>query len=276
MIELRFMLVNKLGGVYLRVLLLGDICGRPGREIVKKYLPQIRHEDKVDLVIANGENAAGGFGITKNVAEELFGMGIHVITSGNHIWDKKDIYSYLDEEPRLLRPANYPPQVPGNYLYYAKVGDIKVAVVNLIGRVFMGDYDCPFRKMDDLLEEIEEQTSFIVVDFHGEATSEKLAIGWHLAGKASIVVGTHTHVPTADHRVLPGGTAYTTDLGMCGPLNGILGVERETIITKFFDQLPARFSVAKGPAQMCGVIVDLDSNGRAEKINRIYYEENIT
>lgn len=260
----------------MRVLLLGDIYGRPGREIVRKMLPQIKREYKLDLVIGNGENSAGGFGITKNVAEELFGIGLDVITSGNHIWDKKDVYSYLDEEARILRPANYPPQVPGNYLYYAKVGDVKVAVVSLIGRVFMGDYDCPFRKMDDLLEEIEKKTAFIIVDFHGEATSEKLALGWYLAGKVSVVVGTHTHVPTADQRILPGGTAYTTDLGMCGPLNGILGVERDTIITKFLNQLPTRFSVAKGVAQMCGVVVEIDPNGKAQEINRIYYEKNLS
>ncbi len=255
--------------------MLGDICGRPGRDMVKEMLPEIRNTYHPDLVIANGENAAGGFGLTEKVAEELFRSGVHVITSGNHIWDKKEVYPYLDAEARLLRPANYPPEVPGNYVYYAKVGTEKVAVVNLIGRIFMGEYDCPFRCIDDLLEEISQQTQFIVIDFHGEATSEKQAFAWHVAGRVSVVVGTHTHVQTADERVLPGGTAYITDLGMCGPLNGILGMEREAIITKFINQLPTRFTVAKGDRQLCGVIVDIDTSGKAQKIVRIYYEKNI-
>ena len=260
----------------MRVLLLGDIFGRPGRDMIKEFLPQIQSEYHPDLVIANGENAAGGFGITQAVAEELFSLGIQVITSGNHIWDIRDVYPYLDAEARILRPANYPPNVPGNYRYFATVGEYKVAVVNLIGRVFMGDYDCPFRKIDELLSEINQVTPITIIDFHGEATSEKQAFGWYVAGRVSVVVGTHTHVPTADARILPGGTAYVTDLGMCGPLDGILGVQREPVINKFLSQLPAHFSVAKGDRQLCGVIVDIDAaTGKAEHIFRIYYEKKI-
>lgn len=266
-------IIQVVRGIFLRILLLGDIFGRPGRDMVRDTLPKIREEYRPDLVIANGENAAGGFGLTKRVAEELFSLGIHVLTSGNHIWDKKEIYPYLDEEARLLRPYNYPPGVPGNYLYYAKVNDQKVAVINLIGRVFMGDYDCPFRAFDNLYDEIKLQTDIVVVDFHAEATSEKQALGWYLDGKASIVVGTHTHVPTADERLLPGGTAYITDLGMCGPLNGVLGVQREPVINKFLNQLPTRFIVAKGSVQLCGIIVDVDNKGKSQKVSRVYFEK---
>ncbi len=255
--------------------MLGDIFGRPGREIVQDVLPQMDIQYNPDVIIANGENAAGGFGLTKQVAAELFKMGVHVITSGNHIWDKKEIYAYLDEEPRILRPANYPPEVPGNYLYYVKVRDQELAIINLIGRVFMGEYDCPFRTLNDILDEVRTRTTNIVVDFHAEATSEKQALAWYAAGRVSGVVGTHTHVPTSDQRILPGGTAFTTDLGMCGPLNGILGVERDPVITKFLNQLPTRFSVAKGPTQFCGVIFDIDKSGKAQKIFRIYHEKNI-
>ncbi len=259
--------------ICLRVLLLGDICGRPGRDIVKEMLPVIRQEYNPDLVIANGENAAGGFGLTEKVAEELFGLGIDVLTSGNHIWDKKEIYPYLDLTPRLLRPANHPSGVPGHSIYYAQVGAREVAVINLIGRVFMGGFDCPFRKIDQLLTETAAHTSTIIVDFHGEATSEKQAFGWYVAGRVSVVAGTHTHVPTADERILPGGTAYVTDLGMCGSMDGILGMQREPIINKFLTQLPARFAVAKGNRQLCGVITDIDITGKAQKIVRIYYEK---
>lgn len=261
--------------IFLRILLLGDIYGRPGREMVREYLPEITTLYNPNFIVANGENSAGGFGITEKVAEELFGMGVNVITSGNHIWDKKEVYSYLDQEMRLLRPANYPPQVPGQYLYLTEVQGKSIAVINLIGRVFMGDYDCPFRRFDQVFAEINKETSIVIVDFHGEATSEKQAFAWYVDGRASVVVGTHTHVPTSDERILPRGTAYTTDLGMCGPLNGILGVDRDIVINRFLTQLPARFSVAKGPRQLCGVIVDIDVNGKAQKIFRIYYEKNI-
>src|SRR5690554_1459322 len=222
--------------------MLGDIYGQPGRRILEEVLPQIKKEHKPDLVIANGENAAGGFGLTRKVAQVLFDNGVHVLTSGNHIWDQKEMYTYIQEEPRILRPANYPPGVPGNYIYETKVGQDRVAVISLTGRVCMGDCDCPFRKIDDILQELSERTRHIIIDFHGEATSEKIAFGYYVDGRASVVVGTHTHVPTADERVLPNGTAYTTDLGMCGPLNGVLGVDKDNVIYKFTTQLPTRFN----------------------------------
>ncbi len=256
----------------MRILLLGDICGRPGRRVLRDRLPQIRSDYGPDVVIANGENAAGGFGLTAKVAEELFEMGVHVITGGNHLWDQKEMVSYIAQEPRILRPANYPPGTPGNSLYFAPVNGQEVAVMSFIGRVFMGDFDCPFRRFDQLQRKAAERTPFIVVDFHGEATSEKQAFGWFADGRASVVVGTHTHVPTSDQRVLPAGTAFTTDLGMCGPRDGILGVERDAIIKKFRSQLPVRFTVAKGPMQLCGVFVVVDNAGRAESIKRIYLE----
>lgn len=258
----------------LRVLMLGDIFGRPGREIVRDYLPKIKREHNPDVIIANGENAAGGFGLTRKIATQLFEMGIDVITSGNHVWDQKEMMAYIQEEPRILRPANYPTGVPGNYLCYVDLGPYLVAVVNLSGRVYMADFDCPFTKMEEILTEVKERTKFIVVDFHAEATSEKIAFAMFIDGKVSIIAGTHTHVPTADYRVLPQGTAYITDLGMCGPLNGVLGVDKDTVIHKFLTQLPVRFSVAKGPSQLWGILVDLDASGKAINIQQINYEKN--
>ncbi|MGI6148339.1 MAG: TIGR00282 family metallophosphoesterase [Firmicutes bacterium] len=251
----------------MRVLLLGDIYGRPGRKIVAEYLPQLREEYQPDLVIANGENAAGGFGLTKATAEELFSLGIHVLTSGNHIWDQKEMLTYIDSEARVLRPANYPPGVPGQGVFIHR--EKALAVINISGRVYMDDFDCPFRAMDQILGNLPGYVKYTIVDFHAEATSEKLALGYYLDGKVSAVVGTHTHVPTADLRILPGGTAYVTDLGMCGPLNGVLGVDREQIIGKFLTQMPTRFHVAKGPVQLWGVVVELDERGQAVKVNRV-------
>ncbi|NLL42245.1 MAG: TIGR00282 family metallophosphoesterase [Firmicutes bacterium] len=253
----------------MNVLVLGDIFGRPGRRIVAEHLPELIEEYRPGLVVANGENAAGGFGLTRKVAEELFALGIHVLTSGNHIWDQKEMYTYISQEPRIIRPANYPPDVPGSSVFIHRSGDFAVAVMNLIGRVFMADYDCPFRKADAILAELPEDVSHVVVDFHGEATSEKIALARYLDGRISAFVGTHTHVPTADEQILPKGTAYITDLGMCGPINGILGVDPEAVINKFLTQLPTRFSVAKGPAALTGVVITLDGNGTAEKIVRL-------
>ena len=260
----------------MRVLILGDIFGRPGRRTVAEFLPDLQQEFQPDLIIANGENAAGGFGLTKKVATQLFEMGIHVLTSGNHIWDQKEMYTYLAEEPRIIRPANYPPSVPGSWIYVHKSAHGSTAVINLIGRVFMGDFDCPFRTIDEILANLPSDVNHIIVDFHGEATSEKIALGWYLDGRVSAVVGTHTHVLTADERILPNGTAYITDLGMCGPSDGILGVERTTVINKFLTQLPARFSVAKGPTQLCGVVVELGEDGRATDIIRVKRDKNVT
>jgi metallophosphoesterase (TIGR00282 family) len=251
------------------VLVLGDIYGRPGRKIVSQFLPDLVKQYKPVLVVANGENAAGGFGLTRNVAEELFALGIDVLTSGNHIWDQKEMYHYISEEPRILRPANYPPQVPGASVYLHRCSDAVIAVVNLIGRVFMGDFDCPFRTADQILADLPAEVTHVIVDFHGEATSEKIALALYLDGRISALVGTHTHVPTADEQILPKGTAFITDLGMCGPIHSVLGVDPEIVIDKFLTQLPTRFSVAKGPAYLSGVVISLSEDGRAAGILRL-------
>jgi len=256
-----------------RILYIGDIFGRPGRGIVKEKLPELMTEYAPDLVLANGENAAAGFGITPQLVQELVGLGISVLTTGNHIWDKKEIYPYLVEnaDGPLLRPANYPPQVPGRGLYLGKTQTgLEYAVINLQGRVFMPSIDCPFRTADLLLEGIPESVRIRIVDMHAEATSEKLAIGWYLNGRVTAVVGTHTHVPTADETVLPGGTAYITDLGMTGPFESVIGIEKNIAIRKFLSQMPERFEVAKGDVRLCAALVEADpSTGRAVSIQRI-------
>lgn len=256
-----------------KILFIGDIFGRPGRNILKDSLPGLVAEYSPDLVLANGENAAAGFGITPGLVDELLGLGIAVLTTGNHIWDKKEIYPYLAEhaDGPLLRPANYPPQVPGRGLYVGKTrAGLEYAVINLQGRVFMPPIDCPFRTVDTLLESIPESVKIRIVDMHAEATSEKLAMGWHLNGRATAMVGTHTHVPTADETVLPGGTAYITDLGMTGPYESVIGVDKDTVLRKFISQLPERFDVAKGDVRLCGVLVEADARtGRAISIERV-------
>lgn len=256
-----------------RILYIGDIFGRPGRAVLKETLPGLVSEYSPDLVLANGENAAAGFGITPLLAEELLGLGIAVLTTGNHIWDKKEIYPYLAEhaDGPLLRPANYPSHVPGRGLYVGKTkAGLEFAVINLQGRVFMPPIDCPFRTVDALLESIPESVKVRFVDMHAEATSEKLAMGWYLNGRVTAMVGTHTHVPTADEMVLPGGTAYVTDLGMTGPYESVIGVEKDTIIRKFLSQLPERYEVAKGDVRLCGVLVEADpETGRAVSIERV-------
>lgn len=249
--------------------MLGDIFGRPGREIVAQYLPELTKKYQPVLIVANGENAAGGFGLTRKIADELFELGIHVLTSGNHIWDQKEMYTHIEAEPRILRPANYPPGVPGSSVFIHRTESAVIAVINLIGRVFMHDYDCPFRMADQIIGELPSEVSHIVVDFHGEATSEKIALARYLDGRVAAVVGTHTHVATADEQILPQGTAYITDLGMCGPINSILGVEPEVVINKFLTQLPTRFSVAKGPSCLTGVVITLAKHDIAERIFRL-------
>lgn len=251
--------------------MLGDIVGRPGRQIVAQCLPDLKNKYKPELIVANGENAAGGFGLTKKVADELFALGIDVLTSGNHIWDQKEMYTHIQNEPRILRPGNYPPEVPGSSIYVHQGSFGSIAVLNLIGRVFMQDYDCPFRVADEMLAKLPKNITHAVVDFHGEATSEKIAFARYLDGRVSAVVGTHTHVQTADEQILPKGTAYITDLGMCGPVDGILGVEPNAVINKFLTQLPSRFSVAKGPTRLTGVVIKLNSHGTAENIIRIKF-----
>ena len=249
----------------MRILLIGDIVGKPGRRAVHALVPGLRSEHNVDLVIANGENAAGGFGITEETAQEILTSGVDVITTGGHVWDRNEVVHYLDEEDRILRPLNYPPGVAGRG--YQRFGD--VMVVNLMGRVFIGTLDCPFRTMDALLQGL-STSPLIVVDFHAEATSEKEALGWYLDGRVSAVVGTHTHVATADQRILPKGTAYVTDLGMVGPINSVIGNEPEDVLDRFLHQTPRRLGVPGGPVRFNSVLVEVDDEtGRATDIQRV-------
>jgi metallophosphoesterase (TIGR00282 family) len=255
----------------LKILFVGDVVGRTGRYALSGRLHRLIDEHRVDLVIVNGENAAAGFGLTAKIAGELFDLGVDVITSGNHIWDKREIYDHLDREERLLRPANYPPGLPGRGagLFETSSG-IKVGVINLEGRVFMNNLDCPFRTADQLVHELRRHTSIILVDFHGEATSEKMAMGYYLDGQVSAVLGTHTHVQTADERILPGGTAYITDAGMTGSRDAVIGIRKELAIEKFLTQLPVRFEVAKKDSWLCGVLVEVDEEtGLGLNVQRI-------
>jgi len=255
----------------MRILFIGDICGRAGRLALSERLDRLVDRHCVDLVVANGENAAAGFGLTLDVADELFGLGIDVLTSGNHIWDKKEIFEILDREPRLLRPDNYPGDAPGRGAgVFHTPGGIPVGVLNLEGRVFMNNIDCPFRSADRLLADLRGKASVILVDFHAEATSEKMALGWYLDGRVSAIVGTHTHVQTADERVLPSGTAFISDVGMTGSRDGVIGMRRESIIEKFLTQRPARFEVAKNEPVLSAVVIDIDEEtGRARRIERV-------
>jgi hypothetical protein len=257
----------------MRILFIGDIFGQPGRRMVRDTLPLLREEYQPELVLANAENAAAGFGITPPLVEELLDQGIAVLTSGNHIWDKKEIYPYLrdHQDGRLLRPANYPADAPGQGLYVGKTAaGTGYAVINLQGRVFMPAIDCPFRKADALLGGIPPEVKIRLVDMHAEATSEKQAMGWYLDGHVTAVLGTHTHIPTADETILPGGTAYLTDIGMTGPYESIIGMERQAVIQKFLDQLPTRFEVAKGDVRLSAALLEADpETGRALSIQRI-------
>lgn len=255
----------------MRVLMIGDVIGRPGRRAVQALLPGLRDEYGIDLVVANGENAAGGFGLTVEIAQELFDYGVDVITSGNHIWDQKEIIPYLDEDMPILRPLNYPPTAPGRGCVSVK----GALVVSLIGRVFVGNYDCPFRAMDALIGELGESHRVILVDFHAEATSEKVAMGWYLDGRVSAVVGTHTHVGTVDTSLLLKGTAYVTDLGMVGPSHSVIGSTIEDVMERFLNQTPRRLTVASGSVKFGSVMVDIDeSTGRATQITRVDREVN--
>lgn len=257
----------------MKILFIGDIFGQPGRRIVKEVLPLLRQELQPDLVLANAENAAAGFGITPPLVEELLDLDIAVLTSGNHIWDKKEIYPYFRDQVngRLLRPANYPGDSPGRGLYVGKTpAGIGYAIMNLQGRVFMPALDCPFRKADELLRSIPDDVKIRIVDMHAEATSEKQALGWYLDGRVTAVLGTHTHVPTADEMVLPQGTAYLTDLGMTGPYESVIGMERQSVIQRFLDQLPARFEVAKGDVRLSAAFLEADPvTGHAISIARV-------
>jgi hypothetical protein len=252
------------------ILFIGDIFGKPGREIVAAHLTDLVRARSVDLVIANGENAAGGFGITPRLVQELLGRGIEVLTSGNHIWDRKEILPFFAQEQRLLRPANYP-KGPGEGVYQGvSKNGTAYAVMNLQGRVFMVNTDCPFRAADRLLENLPESCKIRILDFHAEATSEKVAMGWYLDGRVTAVLGTHTHIPTADERVLPQGTAYITDVGMTGPYDSVIGVTKEPVLDKFLTQMPARFNAAEKDARLTAVLIHAEpETGRATRIERL-------
>ena len=253
------------------LLFIGDIFASPGRKIVAKFLPEIVERENIHLVIANGENAAGGFGITPPLADELFGYGIDVITSGNHIWDKREVHPYLDRQAKLLRPANYPAELPGSGMVIAYGSNgVPVAVLNLQGRAHMLPIDCPFHKFNALVETIPAEVKVRLLDFHAELTSEKVAMGWHVDGRVSAMFGTHTHVPTADTRILPEGTAFQTDAGMTGPYRGVIGVEKDIILRRFLTQTPVRMEAARHGAELHGVAVTVDEEtGKATKVKRI-------
>lgn len=254
----------------MRTLFIGDIVGSPGRQIVRDRLTDIVEHQHIDLVIANGENSASGFGITPRIADELFEMGIAVLTGGNHSWDRKEIFDYIPHEPRLLRPANFAEGNPGSGVYIGTAkNSVKFAVLDLQGRVFLPPNDDPFKKADCELSKLPPDVALVIVDMHAETTSEKIAIGWYLDGRVTAVVGTHTHVTTADERVLPNGTAYISDVGMTGPHDGVIGMERNTIIKKFIDGLPARFEVAPGDVQMNAVLIETDDLGPRNDAGRL-------
>jgi len=247
--------------------MIGDVIGRPGRRALEAFLPGLRGEHHPNLVIANGENLAGGFGITVDTAKELLKAGVDVITTGNHVWDQKEFVRRMDDASLpVLRPANYPPAAPGRG--YLVAGD--VLIINLMGRVFMEPLDCPFRAFDRILDEVKPRPKVIVVDFHAEATSEKQAMAWYADGRASVVVGTHTHVPTADPRVLPRGTAAVTDVGMAGPQLSVIGMDPKAVLERFLTQTPRRFSVADGPVKLNAVLADVDeTTGKARSLIRV-------
>jgi metallophosphoesterase (TIGR00282 family) len=256
----------------MRVLILGDVVGRPARRAIRDLVPSLIERERIDLAIANAENAAGGIGVDLKSAKELLSSGLDVLTSGNHIWKKKEIYQYMDEHSELIRPANYPEGAPGRgWCAWQNDDGLKALIINVQGRVFMPNHvDDPFRSVDAICRERGRHSRVISVDMHAEATSEKNAMGWHLNGRASIVFGTHTHVQTSDDRILPGGTAYITDVGMCGPLDSVIGMEKETVIKGFLSQLPRQFEVAHENVVLQGIIVDVDDDsGQAREIRRL-------
>jgi 2',3'-cyclic-nucleotide 2'-phosphodiesterase len=268
----------------MNILFVGDVFGSAGRHIVHEHLPHLVETHAVDLLVINGENAAGGFGITPTIADELFDLGAHVITTGNHVWDKKEIFDYMAVPPashergrRILRPANFVPGTPGHGLYEGTLPDgTAYAVINLQGRVFMASNDDPFRKADELLQRIAQNSGakVIFVDFHAEATSEKVALGWYLDGRVTAVIGTHTHIPTADERILLNGTAFQTDAGMSGPYDSVIGVETELILKRFLTGMPGKFEAAKGNPKLAATLITLDATtGRANAIRRFLLGE---
>lgn len=255
----------------MKILFIGDIMGEPGRKIIARKLPKLVEDHAIDVVIGNGENAAGGFGITPDIAQELFDYGIDVITTGNHVWDKKEIVEYIRRERRLLRPANYPEGAPGQGITIVETARCgPVGVLQVMGRVNMPLIDCPFKAAGRAVDELNQSVSSIIVDMHADATSEKVAMGWHLDGRVSAVLGSHTHVQTADERILPQGTAYLTDAGMTGPINGVIGMKKELSLHRFLTQMPRRLEVASGPCVLSGALVSIDhDSGRALEIERV-------
>jgi len=255
----------------MKILFIGDVFGAPGRELVRKALRVLPDQLAIDLVVANVENAAGGYGVTRELGDALLGYGLDVMTSGNHVWDKREALPYLDAEPRLLRPANFPAGAPGHGSFVARTRDAQpVAVINLMGRVFMTAIDDPFAAALREVDAVRDRCRVIIVDFHAEATSEKIAMGWHLDGKATAVIGTHTHVQTADERILPGGTAYITDVGMTGPHDSVIGTEKEAALRRFRTGLPARLDPATGDPRLHGVVVTVDpGTGKAVRVERL-------
>lgn len=255
----------------MKILFIGDIVGKPGRRAVAELVPSLIAEKKIDFVIANCENAAAGFGVTREIVEELYASRIDVLTSGNHIWNKKEALEFIGEYKNLLRPANYPSKTPGSgaVVFSTSQGE-SVGVLNLAGRIFMQPSNCPFETAKNLIADLQTKTKIIIVDFHAEATSEKKALGWYLDGEVSAVLGTHTHVQTADDEVMPGGTAYISDAGMTGPFDSVIGVKKETIIERFLTNVPNKFDVAKGDVRLQGVLLDINAqSGRANSIERI-------
>lgn len=258
----------------MKILFIGDVVGRSGRLALASRLGRLVDRHQIDLVVVNAENAAAGFGLTAELAREFYDLGIDVLTSGNHIWDKRELYGYLDKEKRLLRPANYPEGLPGRgHGIFSTSAGLRVGILNLEGRVFMHNLECPFRTADTLVAELRQETPIVLVDFHAEATSEKAALGCYLDGRISALVGTHTHVQTADERILPGGSAYITDVGMTGSRDSVIGIRKELAVEKFLSQLPVRFEVAKKDAVICGVVLSIDEQtGRAQGIERVLEE----
>jgi 2',3'-cyclic-nucleotide 2'-phosphodiesterase len=254
----------------MNILFIGDIFASTGRGLVARYLQEIISTEKISLAIANAENSAGGFGITPLIAQELFSIGLDVLTSGNHVWDKKEIFDYLPREPRLVRPANYPKDLPGQGVYVAKARNgVEVAVIDLQGRAHMPATDCPFHRVDEILKSIDDSVKVRLVDFHAELTSEKMAMGWYLNGRVSAMLGTHTHIPTADERILAGGTAYQTDVGMTGPYDSVIGSDKNLALRRFLTAMPIRLDSAKGGGELHATIVTVDpKTGHATAIRR--------
>ncbi|MBU2227275.1 MAG: TIGR00282 family metallophosphoesterase [Proteobacteria bacterium] len=254
----------------MKILFIGDIVGKPGRRAVRELLPGIVEENRIDFVIANCENAAAGFGVTAEIVEDLNGALIDVLTSGNHIWDKKEVMGFIEDCETLLRPANYPEGAPGRgSVVMTTQGGARIGVLNLAGRIFMHPLDCPFRTADREIGILKKKADVIIVDMHAEATSEKIAMGWYLDGRVAAVLGTHTHVQTADDRILPGGTAYITDVGMTGPFDSVIGIKKDVIMQRFLMQIPNKFDVAKGDVRLQAVIVEIAPDGRAQRIQRL-------